>query len=154
VYDIDIASVESVSVRAGIRIYQLHLSMCVVESVSVRCSHMKSVVGGYVYQHDSSILRVSVELWLVSVGGLQNYLQNYLQNFGSTDTCMESIYLMSICDSGLVWITVHIGPGLCIIATMTCDTFFRILGVAYEGERVAWILLVCIPGVCWVPSIY
>jgi len=54
---------------------------------------------------------------------------------------MDSVYLMCIRDSGLVWITVHIGPGLCIISTMSCDTFVGILGAAYEGELVAWILL-------------
>jgi len=53
---------------------------------------------------------------------------------------MESVYLMSIRDSGLVWTTVHTGPDLCIIATMACNTFFRILGVAYDGGQVAWIL--------------
>jgi len=55
---------------------------------------------------------------------------------------MESVYVMIIRDSGLVWITVHIGPGLYIISTLSCDTFVMILGVAYDGGRAAWILLV------------
>jgi len=46
---------------------------CVDESVSVWCSDIMSGVGGYVYQHDFSILRVSVELWLVRLAGLQIY---------------------------------------------------------------------------------
>jgi len=40
------------------------------------------------------------------------YLQNFPQNF------YELIYSMGVRDSGLVWIMLHISPGLGIITTM------------------------------------
>jgi len=101
--------------------------------------------GSYVYQCGASILWVSVEV--------RYRLQYYKTiNVGYTELCiyrfffrtstnhrvigqwLELIYLMGICDSGLVWIMLHISPGPAVISTMVWDTFDGLLGVAYKGQ--------------------
>jgi len=89
-------------------------------------------------------LSTELSIYRTSTGVIQNQrvLYKTSTNHRGSVSWMDSVYLMGIRDSGLVWITVHTCPGLCIISTVSGGTFVGILGIAYEGERVAWILLV------------
>jgi len=114
-------------------------------------------IGGVMTRVFGGSTELSTELSTGSHNFQQNYrrvserrtvLQNERGN-GRTSTnhrvnrsWMESVYVMIIRDSGLIWIMVHISPGLGIISTRSGDTFVMILCVGYDGGRAAWILLV------------
>jgi len=119
VYYVSIASVESV--RGGL-IYDIsYISVFARRRISVGTVLGYNVSGG----------RIRLSARLFDISGISGVMTRAFggsteqseQNRTSTNhrvngSWMESVYVMIICDSGLVWIMVHIGPGLCIISTM------------------------------------